>query len=198
MDNNKKMDRHDFLRRTGNGLCACAAMVCPGTDLIKSAVEDLKYETPIGEKVERAQRWVKRFFETLDSKLDEPTRKNLMETNGKRCYQQAHTNPGQQIELEKLVFKIQDRSGTENCRLDGNTVYFNYVQNPRGLRVADGYCLCPIVEKGPEGLSGTFCYCSAGYVREMFQSLTGKNATVDILETIKRGGKGCKFKVTFV
>ncbi len=198
MDNNKKMDRHDFLKSTGAGLCACAATVCPGPDLIKSTVEDLQHETPVNEKVDRAQRWVKRFFETLDSQLDEPARKNLMETNGKRCYRQAHTKPGQRIELEKLVLKIQDRSGKENCRLDGNAVYFNYVQNPRGLRVADGYCLCPIVEKGPEGLSGTFCYCSAGYVREMFESLTGKNATVEILETVKRGGKGCKFKVTFI
>lgn len=120
-----------------------------------------------------------------------------MEVNGKNCYQQSHTSPGQHIPLEKLVQRIQDKRGKENCRLDGNTVYYNYVQNPRGLHVADGYCLCPIVERGPEGLSGTFCYCSAGYVQAMFESLTGKKSTVEILETIKRGGKGCKFKVIF-
>jgi hypothetical protein len=198
MENDNKMDRHDFLKHTGAGLCTCAAMVCPGIEYMTSAVEDPKHETPIEEKVERAQRWVKRFFDTLDAQLDEPARKYLMEANGKNCYQQAHTSPTQPIALEKLVQRIQYKNGKENCRLDGNTVYFNYVQNPRGLRVADGYCLCPIVEKGPEGLSGTFCYCSAGYVRAMFESLTGKNATVEILETIKRGDKGCKFKVIFV
>ncbi|MGA3287456.1 MAG: DUF6144 family protein [Bacteroidota bacterium] len=151
-----------------------------------------------GEKVESAQRWVKRFFDTLDAQLDEPTRKKLMEANGKRCHQRGHKIPEHPIELDKLVQRIQERNGKEHCRLEGNTVYYNYVQNPRGLCVADGYCLCPIVEKGPEGLSGTFCYCSAGYVREMFESVTGRNTTVEILETIKRGGKGCKFKVTFV
>jgi len=121
-----------------------------------------------------------------------------MEANGKRCHQRGHKIPEHPIELDKLVQRIQERNGKEHCRLEGNTVYYNYVQNPRGLCVADGYCLCPIVEKGPEGLSGTFCYCSAGYVREMFESVTGRNTTVEILETIKRGGKGCKFKVTFV
>jgi hypothetical protein len=198
MDNDKKMDRQDFLKHTGAGLCACAAMFCPGIECITHAVEDPKPEAPINEKVEHAQRWVKRFFDTLDAQLDEPARKKLMEANGKNCYVQSHTPPKQHIALDKLVQRMQDRNGKENCRMDGNTVYYNYVQNPRGLRVADGYCLCPIVEKGPEGLSGTFCYCSAGYVREMFESLTGEKATVEILESIKRGGKGCKFKVTFV
>ncbi|HQT92614.1 MAG TPA: DUF6144 family protein, partial [Candidatus Kryptobacter bacterium] len=59
-----------------------------------------------------------------------------------------------------------------------------------------GYCLCPLVESGPEGLSGTYCDCSVGYVREMFRTYTGKAVSVELLESLKRGGRTCRFGIT--
>jgi len=75
-------------------------------------------------------------------------------------------------------------------------VYFNYVGNPKGLKIADGYCLCPMLENGPPALSPTYCYCSVGYVGFMFHKLiTGKPVQVELLESLRGGGKACRFKV---
>jgi predicted hydrocarbon binding protein len=81
-------------------------------------------------------------------------------------------------------------------RHEGSLVYFDYVGNPQtGVKVANGFCLCPLVEKGPEGLSGTYCECSIGYVNAMFEHVGGKSVRVELLESLKRGGRGCRFKI---
>jgi hypothetical protein len=50
---------------------------------------------------------------------------------------------------------------------------------------------CPLTEKGPEGLSGLYCECSVGYVKYMIERVTGTTVKVELLESLKRGGKGC-------
>jgi predicted hydrocarbon binding protein len=76
-------------------------------------------------------------------------------------------------------------------------VYFKYTGNPQGLKVADGYCLCPILEDAPKDIPPIYCQCSAGYVREIFERGVGKPARVEITETVLRGGKSCRFTVSF-
>lgn len=83
-----------------------------------------------------------------------------------------------------------------NARKEGNDYYWQYTRNPDGLKISDGYCLCPLTEKGPEGLSGLYCECSVGYVTYMIERYTGSQVKVELLESLKRGGKACRFKIT--
>jgi hypothetical protein len=87
----------------------------------------------------------------------------------------------------------------ETLRLNPITslVYFKYTGNPQGLKTADGYCLCPILEDAPKDIPSTYCQCSAGYVREIFKRGVGKPARVEITETVLRGGQTCRFTVSF-
>ncbi len=78
---------------------------------------------------------------------------------------------------------------------EGDVVYFNYRGNPAGLQIADGYCLCPLVEDGPADLSPTYCHCSVGYVAYMFERSTGRPTRVELLESLRGGGKACRFAV---
>ncbi len=139
-----------------------------------------------------AQRWLKRFMDVFDEELDEATRHRIMERNGQRCFLAAYGARKQtpdQGALDEIVKKW-------GLRREGNDIYFAYVQNPKGMKVKSGWCLCAFVAKGPEGLSGTYCQCSVGYVREMFSQLAGKQVKVELLESLKRGGKACRFKIT--
>ena len=195
------LNRQEFLQKTCVGLCACAAAVaCPAADTVEMAtvevVAPVAPETPVAGRMQFAQKWVKQFFDVLDANVDEATRTRLMEANGKACYLASHKAASMPIPLPDMVQRLQSSVGPENCRREGNVVYFNYVKNRNRLRIADGYCLCPLVEKGPEGLSGTYCQCSVGYVREMFESTTRRKAQVELLESLKRGGKACRFKIT--
>lgn len=139
-----------------------------------------------------AQHWLKRFMDVFDEELDQPTRYRIMERNGQRCFVSAHGSGKQPPDPGALDAFVKMRG----LRREGNVIYFNYVQNPKGMKVQSGWCLCAFVAKGPEDLSGTYCQCSVGYVREMFSQLAGKPVTVELLESLKRGGKACRFKIT--
>lgn len=190
------MDRKEFIKRAGiaTGSLAFLGNAC------RCFARGSAIDTPVTsceKKQEFTQIWVKRFFVLLDTTVDEATRKSLMHANGKACHQRS--TGGKKIDpvsLDEFVRSLQQYVGKENCRHEGDAIYFQYVQNPAGLKVADGYCLCPMVESGPPGLSGTYCECSVGYVRDMFEMYTGKSMHVELLESLKRGGKGCKFKIS--
>jgi predicted hydrocarbon binding protein len=52
-----------------------------------------------------------------------------------------------------------------------------------------------MVENVPTGLSPVYCHCSVGYVKEMFEQATGKSIQVALKESLKRGGKACRFHI---
>ncbi len=80
-------------------------------------------------------------------------------------------------------------------------IYFGWAgkQNPMGLSLKEGYCMCPIFESDHKNVSPTFCSCSAGYVKEMMERGTGWDASeVEVVKSLKKGDKDCQFKITLV
>jgi hypothetical protein len=158
-------------------------------------------ETPCNEKMDFTQKWVKRFFEIMDQQIDLKTRTKLMQANGNACAKGAYgeigdKKPATPEEIDKTIALWQQQLGKENIYRSENTVYFNYVGNPKGLKISDGYCLCPMIENAPATLSPTYCQCSVGYVQYMFQKLiTFSPVQVELLESLRGGGKACRFKV---
>src|SRR5512146_4400 len=85
-----------------------------------------------------AQRWLKRFMDIFDEELDQATRYRIMEINGRRCFIGAHgdkTQPPDSGALDAMVKKW-------GLKREGNDIYFDYVQNPKGMKVKNGWCLC--------------------------------------------------------
>ena len=72
--------------------------------------------------------------------------------------------------------------GEEYIRRDGDIVH-----------VICAECLCPLVKDGPPRLPDTFCYCSLGWMQEMFGVVAEKPVDVELVESIKRGGQECRF-----
>jgi hypothetical protein len=198
------MDRKDFLVRAAHLGAGCCGLALFGSAAAagQSAASSKPPQaagtpvTPDGKKVQWAKVWTKRFFEVFDQELDEPTRRRIMQRNGAACHQGALGGATPQTAtLEQMVTAMAAEDGADSIRREGQVVYFNYTKNGAGLRVADGYCLCPLVEDGPPGLSGTFCECSVGYVRDMFETTLRRKVKVELLESLKRGGKTCRFRV---
>jgi hypothetical protein len=203
------MERSDFFKKmlaTGVA-CGCALRLRAGYAFATPAhVPGLKKkdtaETPCNEKMEFTHTWIRRFMEVMDENLDAATCKKLMQINGSLCaqgaYEELSPSAGHSMEdIDATIAEWQKGLGKENIYRQGNTVFFNYVGNPKGLKIADGYCLCPMIENGPATLSPTYCQCSVGYVQFMFQKLiTGKPVVVELLESLRGGGKACRFKVS--
>ncbi len=187
------MHRKEFLFAAGRlGLACCGASLVGARPSI--AQTGAPPSSADAQRIEWAKIWTKRFFDVVDSQLDEAARRRLMEEQGKRCFLGSlKGRPVKTVTVDQLIEALN--KGEPCIRREGETLYFNYVQSPQGLRISDGYCLCPLVEDGPPGLSKTFCYCSVGYVREWFSMMLGRPVKVELLESLKGGGKSCRFKI---
>jgi predicted hydrocarbon binding protein len=198
MKEERSINRQQFFKQVGVCICGCAAILS-STKLLSQEIKQAQdLGTPVDKKLQFAHKWVKRFFDIFDKELDTRTQQRILEENGKQCYLQGLNQNYPLVSMEKFVEILQKGVGKENCWMEGNTVYFNYVRDPGDLRKEDENCLCPLVEDGPSDLSGTYCHCSVGYVREMFSSSTDQKVEVELLESVKRGGKRCRFKIKVV
>ncbi len=210
------MDRKEFLKNSFHNCLACcgaiaglsSALAGKGVDQAGGLAADLKKrivtgaESPDWRRAEKSLSWIKNILTHIDEQLDGPSREKLLNACGRSCYLYAEgvaddrpKSPEQKAGflayLEKSGFKIERKS-------DITVIHFGYrgEQNPQGLSLKEGYCLCPIVEKDLSGISPTYCNCSAGYVRELVERNSGlKVRSVEVLESIKRGGKDCRFRL---
>lgn len=131
----------------------------------------------------------------LGQELDTKARDWLIHRCGPECHRRAYGPPDPNAPiLDEFIARRQEKFGPEHTRREGDTVYFDYVQNPRGLKVSQGYCLSPIVEDGPADLLPTLCECSVGYVKELLGRVARQPVEVELLESVRRGGKGCRFR----
>lgn len=204
------MDRKEFIKRTCQiGVLSSCTSLCGaaiGKDIFadddkKAKAGDTK-ETPKEVKVEFMKKWMKRFMNQLDQHIDEPTRQALMRSNGKACYREAYGDSRSfkdgNNHINEFVEKYRKWTGVpESIRVEGNTIYYEYVGAPNGVKVADGYCLCCVVEDGPKELSPTYCNCSVGYVTEMFKDITNREVIVTLKESLRSGGKKCRFEIRY-
>jgi len=206
------VDRKEFLGKSlqvaaGVGLaCPCLAVAAdtppgkpepgPATPCPRTA-GDYAHATPFEKRADFAKTWTARFMRVMDERLDEGTRRGLMEANGRACAMGAYgpPDPTKTVGVDELVERLAKHVGPENARREGDVVFFNYKENPDGLSLKDGYCLCPLVEDGPSDLSPTYCHCSVGYVAYLFERNLGRPVRVELLESVRRGGKACRFAV---
>lgn len=196
------MDRKEFLAaaaRLGAGCCGLALLgeTRPAAACGAAQTPTALPMTPDRRKVEWAKLWTRRFFDVLDQELDEPTRRRVMEHNGSACYEASLNGktPPRVMTLEQFVKSVAERQGAGSIRREGDVLHFTYAAGSKEAPAAGASCLCPLVEDGPPGLSGTFCSCSVGYVRRMVEAALGRRATVDLLESVKRGGRACRFRI---
>ena len=221
------MNRKQFLKEAfKTGVCGCTAAWGIGLGLKAEgkaplsqgqtgAVPGLSHDlhrrmregsrSPDWARIEKAESWIKYLMDNMDALLDEETKIKLMNACGRSCYLNAfgvasEKKPSPEAAertlqaLEKGGFRVE--RGNEST-----TIYYGWAskQNPQGLSLKEGYCMCPLVENEMPGLSPTYCNCSAGYVAELMGRATGRTVkSVEILESVKRGGKDCRFRVVLL
>lgn len=56
-------------------------------------------------------------------------------------------------------------------------------------------CYCPCVKRVDKLLSKTWCYCTVGYTRNMFENVLDRKVEVELIESVKMGGKECMIKM---
>ena len=221
------MDRKQFLKEAfQTGVCGCAAALGIGLGLeagdkailsegqaesLAGLSQDLRRRmkegsrSPDSARIEKAELWVKALMDNMDALLEEEAKIKLMNACGRSCYLNAFGVAGERKPspetAERWLQALQQGGFRVERGSESTTVYYGWAgkQNPQGLSLKEGFCMCPIVENEMPGLSPTYCNCSAGYVAESMERATGRKVkSVDILESVKRGGKDCRFKVVLL
>ncbi len=188
------MDRKEFLRV---GACACAAMILCGNsaahqDPPQPEDEDKDTET---EEVKRRRKfvgdWAEHLTLVLDETVDEKTRARIMEGCGRGCAERGYKEAAMQHagDLDGLLAEMKAQ-WAEHADFDAQTGVVQLSARPAGA------CFCPLVEGRKQMPSRTFCLCSQGWMKEIFESVTKKKATVVLEKTILTGADRCAFKIT--
>lgn len=136
----------------------------------------------------RLENWLTALITALDESVDEETRVRVLEQCGRRCQTQSLVKKAKRIyERSRNVDEFLTEFGRVYIHLhrDGDNVYIIY---PR--------CYCTFVNKMPRGrVSATWCNCSRGWAKALFEGVLGHPIEVTAEETIIRGDKQCKFKI---
>jgi hypothetical protein len=131
--------------------------------------------------------WVQTLIESLDAHLDQQTKIQVIESCGRMC---ARGGPAQAAQEHRgdldgwLTIMRGWHGGEEFVQRDSDVV-----------TVLCSECVCPLVKDGPARLPDTFCYCSLGWMKEVFGTVAEKSIEIDLVDSVKRGGQECRFVI---
>lgn len=130
--------------------------------------------------------WILNLMEKMDEHLDEKAKINLLEECGRACAEshakeEALKHKG---DLDGWLGVFRTWVGPENVQMEDNA-----------LRLTYSKCLCPLVQDRSPLMSKTYCNCSRGWLKEVFETVMEKPVEVKLEDSIMQGGKQCQFLV---
>jgi len=141
-----------------------------------------------GIRMGRTQKWIINLIAGLNEYVDEKTKSKILEQCGRQCQSQTFINKARKIyQQSKDINEFLEKFGRvyKHLHREGDNVYIVYPK-----------CYCSQVDKIPVGkLSGTYCLCSIGWAKALFEGALGRPVEVTTEKSIINGDNECKFKV---
>jgi hypothetical protein len=130
------------------------------------------------------------FIAKEESTLDHAALIKLMQQRGQACCRALQFRQdliaNSHGDVDKLVELMGKIVGPVNCTRTGNQVALVYPVNK---------CVCTANPQRPPTPNDPYCECSAANNQALFESVSGKAATVKVLESPRRGGQVCRFQI---
>ena len=191
----KNMKRNEFLKACGAGLCGCGVMglLAPlaasaeGREgQSKAALAAPSEVDLLKRQIDGAQERFAALVAILGEDLDGVTRDKILTRLGRECAQ-AYRPLFEKYrgDLPGFLAKIKT-AWLESAEYDEKTGILHTVGKPAP-------CACPLVKVGRT--PADFCSCTLGWNQEAFSIISGKPVTVEIVETVLRGGQRCSFRM---
>ena len=92
-------------------------------------------------------------------------------------------------------------------KLDGNTIlstkipkeFHKYLQTKDAQKKKYYYCHCPRIRdlflNNEKPLDVNYCYCSAGFTKDIWEYILQKKVRVEIIESVMKGDEACKIAI---
>ena len=124
--------------------------------------------------------------------LDEETRLGIMERCGEACAEVGD------LAVAKKIAEETDDVDEIVARANDEILWCGeWTREGNEISAVCDYCGCPLVRQGIVKLTGTFCYCSRGWVRAIFEALLKRLVKVELEKAIGLGDDVCKYTVHF-
>ncbi len=126
----------------------------------------------------------------LDRELDAEARWSIMEACGRICISAGTVAEARQLQreandLDDLLCRLNEAHiGGGQLRRKGDVI-----------RAAYESCYCGSVSHTREPISATYCRCSCGWFRELFETLLERPVEVELLSSIIQGHDRCGFAI---
>jgi predicted hydrocarbon binding protein len=181
------MKRKDFLKGTCGLTALFGSWMAGGTAAFgqeQSAATDSKKAEAYKKNVHG---YLKSLMDSMDKNLSEAERTAVQEANGRACavrggsFDWAKSFGG---DVDKFLAEMRKHIGETNAVRDGRTVRLTYEK-----------CFCPLVADLKEPISPTYCLCTQGWTKAVYEALTGKPVRVALKSSIKRGDPQCLIEV---
>lgn len=189
------MNRKEFFEKSMKfGLCSCAlTMLDPLSDPLFGAENTAP---PIDKTLEQLnsektfiQNWLSDLLDTMDQVLDEKTKIKLIEGCGKGCFNRHQFKKDIAAKGKGSIDKLIE-AYNENFEIwrDGNNVHIRYGKISKG-------CYCPAAKTQPVKPNDLLCECTRMTHQSIFETALDRQFKVEIVESLRRGGKTCHFIV---
>jgi len=168
-----------------------------GEEVMKNVMkgsEDIFEKTDAKKKAS----WMKGAMERLDKLVDEGTRFRIMENCGYNCAK-MNSRALEEAVARRKKFKTTDgfieaeqKTPAKGTRLsrEGNILYQYYTPQSYGVK-----CYCEMVQAAEGQVSPTYCHCSKGFVKKLWEAVLEKPVDVELIQSAISGASECKFAI---
>jgi hypothetical protein len=184
------MDRKQFLQQSIQcGLGCCAFWAFDATKPRLNAAPSAEEPSQAERERDFLRGWLVDLLDAMDAQLERPAQVKLMEATGRGCFRRYQFK--QDIaaqgggDLQKLIEAYK-----KNFEIwkEGERVHIRYGETSK-------QCYCPAANYRPSKSNDIHCECTRATHQTIFETALGRPFKVDILETLRRGGKTCHFVV---
>ena len=185
------MKRNEFIKKCGAGICGCgllgllAPLAAPADDTAAPAAVAVDPEQ-LKQQLEGARERFARLLSVMGEQLDDAARGRILQGLGNQCSQDYGPFFNKyRGDLQGFLAKIKT-AWVERTEYDEKTGILRTIGKPAP-------CACPLVKAGRTPVE--FCECSRGWTQAAFSTVLGKPVTVEIEESVLRGGTRCSFRI---
>lgn len=129
-------------------------------------------------------------MDVLDQEVDEKARQAIMEACGRRCIGASTLERARRLRkeaqsLDDLLSRLNEaRIGGGHLQREGDVIHAAYDR-----------CYCGAVSKTRKPFSATYCHCSCGWYRQLFEVLLDRQVEIELLGSIIQGDERCRFLI---
>jgi predicted hydrocarbon binding protein len=179
------MNRKEFINSLCKfGICSCAGIGLFAYDKVK-AKESEEIEKLKG-RFKFTQYRIAKLIEIMYSTLDEKTYQEILEKVGRECGKVFGVYLKYRGNIEGYIDEVA-RQWYKEVKYDQKEGIIKIISDKRED------CVCSLATK--EFTPHTFCDCSAGLFKEIYETVLENSVNVDVIESVLSGAERCVFKI---